>query len=185
MSIESDLGDDAIYHEPVTDLVSQWKRNVDIRQNFGKPFSMFWVAGLENKTALAINYIAEQIGVDSGLAIGFDIDPKEWDVTNRLCQFADKVRSMTGNRVLIIARGFERVLAGTTDQYRLSRAGHDWDQNVLEDPNNTTWGKLYTGMNKHLVIVTTIGFSAGSEAYEETVKSAVGSDFKTGILELK
>jgi len=185
MPNESDLGTDTIYHEPVTDLVFGWKRIVEIGQRFGKPFSMFWVAGPENKTALAIDLIAEQLDVDRGSAIEFDIDPKEWDVTNRLHKFADKVRSMNSNRLLMIARGFERVLADTTDTYRLSRAGHDWDQNVVEDPKNTTWGKLYMDMNKHLVIVTTIGFSAGAEAYDKTVKSAVRSNFKTGILELE
>lgn len=185
MAIESDLGTDAIYNEPAADLVSRWSRIVNVNQQLRKPFSMFWVAGPEDKIESAINYIAEQLGVDRKSAIEFDSDPNEWDVTNRLMQFANQVRSMDGNRLLMIARGFERVLTDTTDWFRLSRAGHDWDQRVVEDPKNTGWGKLYTGMEKHLIIITTIGFSSGPEVFEKTVCSALGSDFTTGFLELK
>lgn len=102
MSLESDLGTDVIYHKPVSDLVSRWKREVDIEQGFGKPFFMFWVAGPEDRTSLVIDYISKQLGID-----------------------------------------------------------------------------------RESAIVTTIGFSAGAEAYDKTVRSAVGSDFRTGILELK
>lgn len=185
MPFETDLGTDVIYGEPAGDIVSEWKNLVEMQRDFSEPFSMFWVAGPDNKTALAINHIVEQLGIDRESIIDFEISPTESDLTNRLLKFADRVRLIRGNRVMMVARGFEGVLAKTTDPYRLSRAGHDWDQAVLEDSENTKWGKLYRVMNKHVAIVTTIRFSAGLEAYNNAVKSAVSSQFKSGILELK
>lgn len=175
------LGIDAIYSEPVEDIVSEWKFRVDRRQDSGMPFSMFWVAGSDEKTTQAIGYITEQLGIDRNAVIEFEIDPNQLDVTKNLDQFADKVRLVRGNRMLMIARGFEKVLPNT----KHDRAGHDWDQIVVENPKDTRWGKLYSKINKHIVIITTIGFSAGQERYDETVRGAVASHFKTGILELK
>lgn len=181
MGNETGLGIDAIYKKPVEDIVSEWKFRVDRRQDSGMPFSMFWVAGSDEKTIQAIGYITEQLGIDKSAVIEFEIDPNKLDVTNNLDQFADKVRLVNGNRVLMIARGFEKVLPETT----FNRAGHDWDQVVVESPEKTRWGKLYSGISKHIVIITTIGFSAGRERYDKNVRSAVASHFKTGILELK
>lgn len=175
---------DAMYKEPVKDIVSEWKTLVDIRQNDGKFFSMFWIAGPDEKTKPAIDYITRQLGIDKNAVIEFEIDSNQWDVTRDLGQSVNKIRSMNGNRVLMIARGFEKVLANTTDTYRLNRAGHDWDQDVLEHHEKTGWSKPYSEINKHVVIITTIGLSAGQEAYDKAVKSAVGSQFRNGVIKL-
>lgn len=182
---EIDLGLDRIYGEPVGDIVAMWKKIVDIQQGFGKPLAMFWVAGHDEKVALAIDLIADQLGVLRTAVIDFAIGDEELGLRERLGELADKIRAIEGERVLIVARGFERLISLHSDSFWLTRLGHDWDQSVVYDAPNRPWGKLYTDMGKQVVILTTIGFSLGNEIYDEAVKSAVGSDFKQGILELK
>jgi len=54
---------------------------------------------------------------------------------------------------MVIAEGFERALADEKDPWRVSRAGHDWNQNVAESRRLKE-----KPIGKHVVILTTIGF---------------------------
>lgn len=96
----------------------------------------------------------------------------------------DRIKKLSGRRILLIVKGFEETVSNAPEDI-LTRFGHDWDQDIVEDAKNTDLGKLYNGMGKHLVIVTTIGFSSGRNAYEKAVKTACASDFKGGIVELE
>lgn len=184
--METNLGMDRIQERPIEQMIARWKRYVELREGM-EPFSMFYVAGSEQKQGEAINYLAQQLDIGEEDRIAVDADPERRDLVVELQNLAGRVRSLKGKRVLIIAKGFEKRFAGKDERYRLtmfSRLGHDWDQDVVEDASNRELGKLYNSMGKHLVIVTTIGFSSGQEVYEEAVRSAVVSGFKTGIVEL-
>lgn len=142
MENETGLGTDAIFHEPVEDIISQWKFKVDSRHDSGIPFSMFWVAGSDEKITQAIDYITEQLGIDRNAVIEFETDPYQNSVTRNLEQFADNVKLLSGNRVLMIARGFEKRRPDITDYYRY---GHSWDQTIVETVTKESLGKLYRG----------------------------------------
>lgn len=186
--METNLGIDRIQERPADQMINRWERYVKLRED-REPFSMFYVAGSDQKQEIAINYLASQLNISVEDRIIVDSGEERRDLVVDLHNIADRVKSLKGKHILIIVKGqFEKMFVNKDKSYQNSmfnRLGHDWDQDVVEDASNRELGKLYNSMGKHLVIVTTIGFSYGPEVYEEAVKSAVVSGFKTGIIELE
>lgn len=106
-----------------------------------------------------------------------DSPTKRRDLIAHLYTIADKVRSLKGKRVLIVAKGFEKLFLDTDNRDTFYRYGHDWDQDILAySIASGELSKLYMKMHKHLVIVTTIGFSYGQEVYREALKALYFQD---------
>lgn len=171
---------DVIREEPIKDLFTRWKRTFERNLKAQKPFSMIWIAGPETKTTKTIDYIREELNIPKDSVIQFTIDETSPMMHNKLLTIADQVKAMDSNLILIIAKGFDKLFIKDTHR----RLGHDWEQDVLEDPYNSEWGKLYGNMNKHIVIITTIE-SPGTESYNQAVSSALGSQFRRLMIELK
>lgn len=131
--METNLGMDRIQETPVEGMIARWKRIVE-RQEYISPFSMFYLAGTDQKQEIAINYLAHQLDIDEDDRVTV-YEPKRRDLRVALEEIGDKVRSLKGKRVLIIARGFEEAVNNGGEDI-LFRYGHDWDQDVVEDANN-------------------------------------------------
>lgn len=182
---DSDFGLDKIYREPVVKVLERWRGLVEWNeQNPEYLFTMFWLAGPEQKTKEAVKFFAGQLAVAESATINYEVKPHQFNLVNNLLESIQAIHSAGQPRVLVVAKGFENALSDTTDIYRLSRAGHDWDQALVEGSETLNWGQPFRSMGKHLVVVTTIGFSAGKENYDKAVRSAAGSQFRSGIIEL-
>ncbi len=175
---------DSIYDEPVEDALKRWHTLAEIGAGH-KPFSMFYVAGQNEAIERVLKRFGFLLGVDRGEMFEFDVKPLQADPIPNLMELEPQVRAVKGSTAVMVANRFERAVAGVTDDYKLSRIGHDWDQNTKEDWRRTEWGRRYSSTGKHTVVLTTVGFSEGPKAYDEAVKSAVGSDFKDGIVEIE
>lgn len=140
---------------------------------------MLWVAGPEAKTTKVIDYIREELDISEDSVIQFTIDETSPMIHNKLLVIADQVKAMDANLILVVAKGFENMFINIDHP----RTGHDWEQDVLENSRNSEWGNLYTNMNKHAVIITTIE-SPGTKNCTQAVNSALLSRFRQGIIEL-
>lgn len=185
METNSNL-EDIIQERPMERTLDRWIRSVE-RTGSDFPFSMAFIAGAEEKQSKAIDYLSGQLGIGEEDRINIDINERRRDLAVELHEIENKVRSLKGKRVLVVARGgFERLfLEQDNPKWSMyGRYGHDWHQNVIEGSNTSRTGEPFRQMGKHLVIITAIGFSYGQEVYENAVKSAVGSQFGMGTLEL-
>ena len=180
---ENRLGKDLIHGEEVEELISEWKRMVEWR-NRHAPFSMFYIASQSEAYERVVQGVARKLGVSADDVVETTVEPGQGDVVRNLMALADEIGSKTGSLVMMIVRGFEGLVVGR-HEIDLIRLGHDYDQNVKEASDRSPWGIQYRGLDKHVIIITVIGGGLGAEVYNKAVVSAVGSQFKDGIIEVQ
>jgi|SRR3989338_10974313 len=180
---ERSLGKDLIHGEEVGELISEWKRIVERRSSHA-PFSMFYIASQNEAYERVVQGVARQLGVSADDVVETAVEPGQRDVVRNLMALADEIGFKTGSRVMMIVRGFEKLVVGG-HEIDLIRLGHDYDQNVREASDRSPWGIRYRGLDKHVIIITVIGGGLGAEVYNRAVVSAVGSQFKDGIIEVQ
>lgn len=179
-----ELGIDYIQHEPVTDIMFRWRRGIDRSEDSPSPFFMFYLAGPDEARQNALAELMGQLDIKPTDRVEFEIDARRLTMKSELFVFADDVRRLEGNRVMVVAKGFERLFV-VEDRPTNYRVGHDWDQQIREEISvDQELKNKYREIGKQVVIVTTIGFSCGPAAYDRAVRSAVISQFKNGIIEL-
>lgn len=179
MGIEKGLGIDNVVKRPVTAIFDSWKRSV-IRLEAVSPFSMFYIAGPDEKQAEAIDYLAKLLSIGENDRLTVQAEPGKDNLQPVLEEATGEIRALEGKRILIIAKGFEGEVKDLPE-LEIYKFGHHWDQDVLD-------GRLvqtYRDMKKNLVIITTIAFSCGQEVYDKAIRTAISSQFKSGILELE
>lgn len=181
--IERHLGKDLIYDEEVGVLILDWKMTVERRSGY-TPFSMFYVASQSENGELVVQEAAKILGVSADDVVETRVEPGQGDVVRNLMALADEIGAKKGDRVMLIVRGFVDLVAGR-HEIDLIRLGHDYDQNVKEATDRTPWGIRYCNLGKQVIIITVIGGGLGVEIYNKAVVSAVSSQFKDGILEVR
>lgn len=181
--IERHLGKDLIYGEEIEELILEWKKMVERRSGY-TPFSMFYIASQSENGELVVQEATKILGVSTDDVVETRVGPGQGDVVKNLMALADEIGAKNGDRVMLIVRGFEDLVAGK-HEIDLIRLGHDYDQNVKEATDRTPWGIRYRSLGKQVIIITVIGGGLGAEIYNKAVVSAVSSQFKDGIVEVR
>lgn len=182
---EKDLGKDRIFGKPVSEFIEEWNKFViysDLALTRQNVFN-FWVGGPEEKVNMVIDSIKGSFRIRPDQVIELKAEPDQRDIVPQLLRFSKRIKAMPGRKVMILVRNYERALADEKSKYILARHGHDWNQDVVERVE--LWEEIYSGKKgKHLIIITTIEFSCGEEIYKIAVRSAAGSQFSDGIIEV-
>lgn len=141
---------------------------------------MYYLASPDNLLADFKNYIMSEFDIMETNIINIDFDYKNRrDICYELRkeEFKNKIITLPGDKVLIMVRGFEGLLQRIIDQeknvigehpgdqnfsyeygYDSGRAGHDYDQNVIDLDY-----RLQLGVGKKIIVITQISPSKGED----------------------
>lgn len=173
----------ALYKRVISEDLQRWQMQLDWSD---RRFHCFYLACQDIKYDALAHYIREKLDIKKNYVKRVDIDPKRIDIVYQLLKLQKSIRNMRCKRVLILAYGFEgmikRIMDSNDSDYILSRAGHDYDQNIAE---SLMLEEAYKGIEKKIIILTHIGYSLGSKIYDAAFRSALGSQFRDGIIEIR
>jgi len=164
---------------PVKDTLDRWRHIVEMRKSSQRAsrFSMFYVAGDDEDINTVTKTFAQAIGIEPDEIVEVKVNEWSTDLRTNLNELPDQM--LQKEAIFISASGFEEVLKNA-DWVIKARRGHDWDQNVKESESLSEKLK-----NNSVVIITKIKKSTGHEVYEKAIRSALISQFKDGIIEVK
>jgi len=176
--------------KPLSDIMKLWKL---IIQDY--EISQFFVAGSKKDFDKFILEFKKELGI-IGETVEIPLEDLPFpSITENLKKAKEKILSQPGQTVLIVVRNFEDKFKVSSDTFEgiikeankreFFRAAHDYNQTVSEKtlfPNENSIQEIFK--DKKLVIITHIGDSQGNTAYQEAKKSACGSDFKDGLIEI-
>lgn len=167
---------DKVSKRTISDLVHELKTEIIVSDKT-KIFFMGYCASNKEMYNKIIHYIMNQININPESVYEIHIPKKYMDVRYELSKLADNFSKNNDRLILVKSRGFEEFIRDFPEP-NLYRAGHDYDQNVIEHP--------FTDIpeNKKVLIITHIGESCGKEIYEEAVRSALKSEFRTFFYEV-
>ena len=171
-----------IYHEPISERVTIWKRIVDRKV---LPFPRFYIACSDNKLPVILDYIAKKLDVSKDNIITVAA-PQTYihGIREQLSDMKDQIAATSGKRIIVIVNGFEKYFDSRVtprEQLDIGRVGHHYDQAIGENPKLR---EMYAGVDKQIIVITHIGQSQGEQAYQDATASACGSHFSDGIIEV-
>lgn len=162
-----------ISNKNLSELIKILKLSVDIvdidRRN---SFIMGYCASTSKIYSQFIDYLQKHMEIPRESTFSFGLPQNSSDILFQLYKVKDKINNIPDDLVLIGVTGFEKML-GVSNKGRRHRAGHDYDQNIKES-------SLLT-FNKKIMIVTHIDTAA--QNYEESIRSALSSQFKDFLYE--
>lgn len=173
----------ALYKRQISEDLRRWQIQLEWSD---RNFHCFYLACQDAEYDALASYIRKKLGIEKSCVKKIIVDPKCIDIVRELLELQESIQRLQCKRVLILAHGFEgiikRVMASNGSDYVLSRAGHDYDQNVFE---SRELEGAYRGIKKKIVILTHVGYSFGNEVYDVAFRSALGSQFRDGIIEIR
>lgn len=172
-----------LYKRPISEDLQRWQIYLEWSN---ESFHRFYLACRDIEYDALASYIREKLDIKKHCVKRIDVDPECMDIVHQLLELRESIQRLQCKRVLILAYGFagiiKRVMAGNSSDYLLSRAGHDYDQNIAE---SLRLKKAYEGIKKKIIILTHVGYSFGNEVYDASLRSALGSQFRDGIIEIR
>lgn len=173
---------DAIGQECIKDVFRRWTKVIEWTN---RKFVQFYLACSDEKLDPFVQYMRDRLAIAEENILRFDVDVNKMDNTTKLKELKNDIEKKSGDLVLLIADRFEKqidMLAQAKDIYSITRRGHDYDQNIQERKD---LAKSFEGVEKKIIILTHIGKSCGEKIYEDALKSALLSQFRDGIMEIK
>lgn len=154
------------------------------------PIVNVWLACDEDKLGQFVDYANDQLGIDRQAVVEIDLrqTPVGFSIDQQLIDMAEQIRNLPGDKVVVLARGFEAWIAASENQsdWRLAKAGHDYDQIILHDNPEVQkiYREIYSEIGKKVIVITQIGKSLGGKPYKDALDSARGSQFATTIIQI-
>lgn len=157
-----------------------------------KRFFHVILAGDEETGEKAVEDIREKLGIDERAVIKttFPLDGRD-DLTSTLLELSDQIRTLPGDRVMIVVDGIEVRAAqllrehpnqvGPSPAHRLL---HDYAQQIFDSSDVELLERTFEGDGKKIILLTRIGKAAGEKAYADVLADAVQTRFKEDIYQV-
>src|SRR3989338_7839965 len=186
---------------PISEHIQRWKivfesmdENLDDLDN--KIFFQVYVASKnQKKLDEFLEYVCTELQVDASDIQTITADSHKQDITLELDNAREAIQKISGDTVIILVKNFENVVKErlriaegyAMDRiHGMSRLGHDFNQNIAENRELTD---DFRKIRKKIIIITPISNRIsnrqGDDLYEESVKTALQSQFRDDFIEIK